>query len=218
MLNLVQQGGIVMWLILLGSIVGVVLFFDRLYHFRRAHLHSDDFLEGIYNNLNRKNIVEAVHICDNTPGPAAKIVKAAIVQHEESPETIRSAIVEAGLAEIPRMERFLNLIGTLGHAVPLLGLLGTVIGMMDVFLMMHQTSPLVHAGDLASGMWKALITTAAGIAVGLVLQVLHNFLVNILQSLVLDMERTAVKIYSFLTQDHGTVAFSEIEASAARNV
>ena len=198
MLELIQKGGAVMWLILAASVLGAAVFLAKLYDLHRAQIRSGDFLKGIYNILNRHNIVEAVSICEETPGPVASIVRAAVLHHGEDRPVIAQAIEEAGLAEVPRLERNLTVLATIAQIAPMMGLLGTVLGMIRVLLVIEQKAPLVHAGDVLGGLWQALLTAAAGLAVGIPAYAGYNLLVSRVESIVLDMERAAVDILAFL--------------------
>ena len=202
MIQLIQKGGPMMWLILAVSIVAMVLFLKKLFDLHRAQIKWVDFLKGIYNILGRRNVVEAVSICEDTPGPVASIVRAAILHHDEDKESIQRAIEEAGLAEIPRLEHHLTMMATLAQITPMMGLLGTVLGMMQVLLAVQEKSPLVHSGDLMGGLWQALISTAASLAVAIPIYAAYNLLVGRVESIVLDMERASVEILAFLT-GHG---------------
>ncbi|NCC51594.1 MAG: MotA/TolQ/ExbB proton channel family protein [Spartobacteria bacterium] len=210
MMDVLNQGGPVIWLIFGMAVVAAVIFLERLFHLHRAQIRADDFLKGIYNVLKRRNIVEAVSICEETAGPVAHIVRAAVLHHDEDRQTIQQAIEEAGLAEVPRLERNLNLLATIAQISPLAGLLGTVLGMMDMLVVMHQNAPLVHAGDLSGGLWKALLTTAAGLAVSIPAYAAYNFLIARIESVVLDMERSSVDIFVFLTR-HEPALRKEVE-------
>ena len=198
MLELIENGGPVMWLILVCSLLAGIIFLERLLHLHRAQIGTEDFLNGIYNIVNRNNIAEAVSICEETPGPVAHLVRAAVLRHDGSREVIARHIVEAGTAEIPRLERNLNMLLTLAQVTPLLGLLGTVLGMMHVLLMVEEKAPLVHAGDLSGGLWQALITSAAGLAVAIPTYMGYNFLSGRVESIVIDMERASSQIVGFL--------------------
>lgn len=200
MFELMQKGGPMMWVLLAGSVVGTAVFLKKLFDLHRAQIKWNDFLRGIYNILNRRNIVEAVSICDETPGPVARIVRAAVLHYDEDRETIRQSVEDAGLAEIPRLESHMGLLATLAQVAPLMGLLGTVLGMIQMMLAIQQKAPLVHSGDLMGGLMQALIATAAGLAVGILAYVGYNFLVSRLEAVVLDMERAAADILSFLTR------------------
>ena len=198
MFEMIQSGGPVMWLIAACSVIAAVIFLERLLHLHRAQINAGDFLKGICNVLRRQNVVEAVSICEETPGPVAYIVRAAVLQYDESRETIAQTIKEAGLAEVPRLERNLNMLLTLAQITPLIGLLGTVLGMMHGLQFIQQESPLVHSGDLGAGLWQALISTAAGLAVAIPTYAAYNFLVGRVEGIVLDMERASAEILAFL--------------------
>ena len=200
MIDLLNQGGLVMWLLFGMALIAAIIFLERLFHLHRAQIRADDFLKGIYNVLKRRNFVEAVSICEETPGPVAHIVRAAILHHDEERQMLQQAIEEAGLVEVPRLERNLNLLATIAQISPLVGLLGTVLGMMDMLIVMHQNAPLIHSGDLSGGLWKALITTATGLAVSIPAYAAYNFLVARIESVVLDMERSSVDIFVFVTR------------------
>lgn len=198
MLDLMHLGGPVMWIILTCSLLGGIIFLERLLHLHRAQINADEFLRGIYNILRRQNIAEAVSICEETPGPVAYIVRTAVLHKGESREAIAEAVQQAGLAEVPRLERNLNMLLTIAQISPLIGLLGTVLGMIQVLTRIEAAAPLVHAGDLGQGLWQALITTAAGLAVAIPTYTAYNFLVGRVEAVVLDMERASGEIVAFL--------------------
>src|SRR6266567_8239329 len=130
---LVTNGGPVIWLILAASAVMLVVFIERVLHYHRAQINSMEFLNGVRNVLKRANVVEALSICDATPGPVARLVKVAILNREKGREGVREALEEAGLVEVPPLEDKLNLLATIAQITPLMGLLGTVLGFMTVF-------------------------------------------------------------------------------------
>lgn len=200
MLEVFLKGGLVMWVIFGASVIAIMIFLERLFHLHRAQINSADFLEGIYNVLRRRNVVEAVSICEDTPGPVAHITRAAILNGDKDRAQIQHAIEGAGLAEIPRLERNVALLATIAHIVPLLGLLGTILGLMEALWAIHTKAPLIYAGDLAGGMWQALITSAAGLTVAIPAYAGYNFLLHRLESILLDMERTSVEILNFLSK------------------
>src|SRR5881394_3508429 len=131
--DLLTHGGTVLWLILLISAVAVVVFIERFLHFHRAQINSTEFLNGVRTVLKRDNVVEALSICDATPGPVARLVKTAVLNRDNGRERMREALEEAGLMEVPRLEEKLNLLATLAQIAPLLGLLGTVLGFLQIF-------------------------------------------------------------------------------------
>src|SRR5258708_26661801 len=130
---LLANGGLMLWLILLISAVAVVVFIERFLHFHRAQINSTEFLNGVRNVLKRDNVVEALSICDATPGPVARLVKVAILNRERGREGVRESLEEAGLVEIPPLEDKLNLLATIAQIAPLMWLLGTVLGFIHIF-------------------------------------------------------------------------------------
>src|SRR5947199_913909 len=198
--TLIANGGWVFWLILLASAVGVAVFIERFLHCHRAQINSIEFLNGVRNVLKRDNVVEALSICDATPGPVARLVKTAILNRDHGRERVRESLEEAGLAEVPRLEEKLNLLATIAQLAPLLGLLGTILGFIQTFYAMQLKGFNAHAGDLFPGIWQALICAAAGLAVAIPAHAGYNYLVSRVNSIVLDMERAATEIVNIVTE------------------
>jgi biopolymer transport protein ExbB len=201
MWELVVKGGWMVWPILACSVGAAVLFLERLFHLHRAQIQQDDFLSGIYTVVNRGNTAEAISICDQTPGPVAHMVRTALLHADEKPEPLKQTIAKAGLAEIPRLEKNLGGLLTIAQVTPLLGLMGTVVGLIRIFMAMEQNAPLAEIGDLSAGIWQALITTALGLCVSIPSFAAYNFLLSRVESITLNMEHAAEEIHRFLIYD-----------------
>jgi biopolymer transport protein ExbB len=197
---LLANGGPVLYLLLFISAVAVVVFIERFLHFHRAQINSIEFLNGVRTVLKRNNVVEALSICDATPGPVARLVKTAVLNRDHGRERVREALEEAGLAEVPRLEEKLNLLATIAQLSPLLGLLGTLLGFMQTFGGMEQAGLNVQLRDLSTGITQALISAAAGLAVAIPAHAAYNYLVSRVNSIVLDMERAATEIVNIVTE------------------
>lgn len=197
---LFSQGGLVLYLIVLASAVAIVVFIERFLHCHRAQINSTEFLNGVRTVLKRNNVVEALSICDATPGPVARLVRTAILNRDHGRERVREALEEAGLAEVPRLEEKLNLLATIAQVAPLLGLLGTVLGLMEVFSAMQNAGLHAQIRDVSSGVWKALLCAAAGLAVSIPTHAAYNYLVARVNSIVLDMERAATEIVNVVSE------------------
>lgn len=200
MLNLMGNGGPVIWILLACGLFAALVFFERLFNLHRAQIAADDFLKGVYNILNRDNPVEAATICEEAPGPVARLALAAVLHHDDTLESIGRAIEDAGLEEIPRMERGLGWLATLARITPLIGLLGTVLGLMDVLLAAHRAAPLVQSADLTGGLWNALSATALSLVIAILAYAGYNLLVSRVESILLDMERSASALLNFMRQ------------------
>ena len=190
-------------LILLAGAVAIVVFIERFLHCHRAQINSTEFLNGVRTVLKRNNVVEAISICDATPGPVARLVKTAILNRDHGRERVREALEEAGLAEVPRLEEKLNLLATIAQLAPLLGLLGTVLGFIRVFSQLQAAGLYAHVGLLSQGVWQALVSAAAGLAVAIPAHAGYNYLVSRVNAIVLDMERAATEIIHIVTDTVG---------------
>jgi biopolymer transport protein ExbB len=201
--TLLTQGGPVIWLILLAAAIALATFVERVLYCHRSQINSAEFLNGVRTVLKRDNVVEAISICDATPGPVSHLVKTAIVNRDQGRERLREALEEAGLAEVPRLEQRLNLLATISQLAPLLGLLGTVLGFIKVFMKLQEAGPYAHVGDLSLGVWQALICMATGLAVAIPAYAGYNYLVSRVNAIVLDMERAATEIVNIVTETAG---------------
>src|SRR5258706_2662785 len=146
--NFLSKGGPMfwgmLWLIVFASAVAITVFIERYLHYHRAQINSTEFLNGVRTVLKRDNVVEALSICDATPGPVARLVKTAILNRDNGRERVREAIEDAGLTEVPRLEEKLSLLATIAQLAPLLGLLGTVVGFIQTFMHMQKVGINAH--------------------------------------------------------------------------
>ncbi len=197
---LLSHGGLIMWVLLVISAVAVAVFLERFMHYHRAQINSSEFINGVRTVIRRENIVEAISICEATPGPVARLVKTAILSRERGREGVREALEEAGLVEVPRLEEKLNLLATIAQIAPLLGLLGTVLGFIKLLTAFQASGPYANFINLAGGLWEALICMAAGLAIAIPCYAGYNYLVSRVNAIVLDMEKAATDILNVVTE------------------
>ena len=200
---LLTNGGPIIWLILIAAAVALVVFIERVLFCHRSQINSAEFLNGVRNVLKRDNVVEAISICDATPGPVARLFKIAILNRDRGRDRVREALEEAGLTEVPQLEERLNLLATIAQIAPLLGLLGTIIGFIRIFSKLQAEGLYAHMSTLSGGIWEALICAAAGIAVAIPVHAGYNYLVSRINKIVLDMERSAGEIVNIVTENSG---------------
>ena len=200
-MDIMKDGGPVMWLILLCSVVAVFIFLEKLFYLHRVQINAGDLVRGLINVLKRNSIVEAISLCDDTPGPAAHVLRAAILAYEDGEEDLRQAVDDAALGEIPRLEARMKIMATVGYITPLLGLLGTVLGMIVVFNEITSKGAMVNASDLSQGIGTALFTTAAGLCVAIPSFMAYNYLVSRIESITLDMEKASSEIIYFFKRN-----------------
>ena len=201
-MKLMKDGGPIMWPILLCSLVAMYVFIEKWFQFHREQINVKELVKGVLNVLKRDGFIEAISLCDNTPGPAARTLASAILAYERGNADIKQVIRDSNLVEIPRLERHLNILASIGYVAPLLGLLGTVLGMMIAFEVIHDKTVYLSAGDLSLSISMALITTAAGLCVAIPCYLGYNYLVSRLNSIILDMEKAASEITHFFKHNH----------------
>jgi biopolymer transport protein ExbB len=196
-------GGPVMWPILLCSIFALAIILEKFLHLRRIKIDTQAFLNSILDKMKRHETKEAISICEKTDSPIAHILKAGILRYDRPRPQIKEAIEDASLYEIPRLEKNLPALATIAHISPLLGLLGTVTGMVRCFQAIQAKATAFHPvspGDLAGGIWEALLTTVAGLIVAIPTFVAYNYLVNRINTFILEMEKVSTEFVNFLTE------------------
>lgn len=187
--------------IIFCSVLAVAIIIERLYALHQAQIDTQDFMSRIREVLKRNKIMEAIRLCEATPGPIAQILRAGIIKYDKGKEAIKEAIDDAGRHEIPRLEKYLNVLSTVTNVAPLLGFLGTVSGMIRAFMQIQEKGGAVNPSDLANGIWEALLTTAAGLAVAIPVLVAYNYLVSRVDSFVLDMEKSSTDLIEILSEN-----------------
>jgi biopolymer transport protein ExbB len=207
-LELVQAGGWLMYPILLCSAIAMGIIAERLWTLQRRKVIPEKLMNGIWTLLNNDQLSEK-HIQEiETGSPLGKVLAAGLINRHLSRDMVRESIEETGRFVAHELERFINALGTISTIAPLLGLLGTVIGMIKVF----TTITAVGVGDpatLAGGISEALITTAAGLTVAIPTVIFHRYLKRKIDELVMGMEQEAMKLVEVL---HGERKISNQEA------
>lgn len=203
LLKIFFAGGPVMWPILLCSIFALAIIIDKFLHLHKIRIDTQEFLNSVLEKMKRHETKEALKVCDDTKSPIANILKAGILKYDRSRAQIKEAIEDASLYEIPRLEKNLPALATIAHVSPLLGLLGTVTGMVRCFQTIQAKATSFHPvspGDLAGGIWEALLTTVAGLIVAIPTFVAYNYLVNRVNGFILEMEKASTELVNFLAE------------------
>jgi biopolymer transport protein ExbB len=208
LVNLIKDGGPVMWIILVCAVLALFIFLIKVFQFHRDEISVRELMRGLFNVLQRDGIVEALTLCDNTPGPVAKLLSAGILARSRGDQDIRAAIDDAVLEEMPKLERHVSLLSMFANITPLLGLFGTVLGLLDAFEVMRANS-YFSAGEIGGPLAQALITTAAGLAVAIPCQIGYHYLTARIESMTLDMEKAALELTGFFERNTAKNAETE---------
>ena len=189
-----------MWVLLAFGVALAVLFIERALYLHRGQIRSTAFVSGIKNILAKRRLVEALTVCEETPGPVAAVVKAALLHADDDAEAMRFHVQEAAVVELPALERRIGAIGAIAQVAPLLGLLGTVLGMIATFAAFQRD--YATASALARGMWEALFCTAAGLMLAITAHLALHFLNGRVRAIVRDMEWSGNEIMKYLNTEY----------------
>ncbi|MCX5708086.1 MAG: MotA/TolQ/ExbB proton channel family protein [Candidatus Omnitrophica bacterium] len=201
--QMILAGKAVMWPIILCSVLALAIVLERLRYFKSIKIDTQQFLLGIFEQLKRHQIKEALQLCDKAKHPMAHILKAGILKYDRPRSQIKEVMEDASLYEIPKLEKNLLALATIAHIAPLLGLLGTATGMVRCFQAISIKSAglnTIAIADLSAGIWEALLTTVAGLVVAIPAYVAYNYLVSLVNSAILEMEKAGAELINFLAE------------------
>jgi biopolymer transport protein ExbB len=203
MIEYMQKGGALMWLLLFCSVLGGAVFMERTLFYFRVTLHLGDFMRGLANLIRHQRWSEAQVECASFSTPVTRVLHAAVLRHGAPREELRAIVQEAGQLEVVRLEHNLGLLSGIGLVAPLIGLLGTVTGMIEVFSKISSQSGLTSSTDLAAGIYQSLITTAGGLVVAIPCSIGYAYLSSRVNALMRDMERAGIEVVNLIVDNRG---------------
>lgn len=214
LLDLITKGGPLIWLLIGCSLVAFAIFLERYFAYHRATINVSDFLHGLSNLIRKKNFAEALHECAGTPGPVARVIHSAVIRHEAPRSELKEIVEEAGQLEVPKLERYLSALLTIAYVAPLIGLLGTVIGLTDSFMAVNRSGGFATPAEISKGVYTSLVTSAVGLSVAIPTYVLYAYLAATARTLIHDMERGGIEIVNIICdsraqREDAIIAFSE---------
>ena len=195
------SGGPVMWLICAMGIVAAAVFCERSFQLHRERIDSRDFLAGIFNAMRRGNAGEAVALCEETPGPVARLAALAIRRRDEPRDRLAADMEDAERIEIGRMERRLAVLAMVSAAAPVAGLIGTLQGLLSSLLAYRAALPLADQSGIADGLALGIATTIAGLVVSLPAQLGRHVLLVKIDRLALDLRDARAEFLHFIFGD-----------------
>ena len=199
-LSLFAKGGPMIWVLLALGLLGVMLVVERSLYLHRVQIRSTAFLSGIKNILAKRRLVEALTVCEETPGPVAAVVKAALLHADDDAVRMHFYVQEAAVVELPALQRRLGAIAAIAQVAPLVGILGTVLGLITTFLAFQKD--YASASVLAAGMWPALLTAAGGLMLAIPAHLAYDFLSGRVRGIVQDVEWAGNEIMKYLQTEY----------------
>ena len=187
------KGGIIMYPLLLASVIALAIVIEKSISMRKRKIVIPEITSILDNIRNREDIGLAIAICDKHSGPFANIIRAGLENWELPREELKEILIDNGKQEVHKISKGLPLLETIGGIAPLLGLLGTVIGILKVFNVI-QMMGVGQAPAMAGGISEALITTIAGLSIGIPAVVAYNYFMSKSEGLILDIEKYSSKL------------------------
>jgi biopolymer transport protein ExbB len=196
-----------MYPLLITSVVGMVFIIERYFALRKAKTNVNEFLAKIRKSLIvNRSVKQATKVCEDYSGPVASIMKAGLLKFGHPKDEVEKTIENAAIFEIGRFEKNMVWLATVANVAPLMGFLGTVAGMINSFEALAEAG-LSNPGLVASGISEALITTAAGLAIAIPVQLAYNFFMNKINKFVRDVETsTNMLLETFGEMERGGIS------------
>jgi biopolymer transport protein ExbB len=199
LIDLFNQGGFAMWILLALSIIAVAVIIERVITLARARLNPKKFVGQIKEEIDRGGTKAGVDLCDRTASPIAKVFAPAIAKYKMGKDAIEEAIAKAGTTELAFLDRGMLILAAVATVAPLVGFLGTVIGMISAFGTIQRAGE-VNPADVAGGISQALITTATGLIIAAPVAIIHAFFTSRINSYTRDMEDGANDLVEYLLE------------------
>ena len=197
MFELVKAGGWVMWPIIACSIAALAIIGERFWSLQKKYVSPPNLVSQIEQWLERKQLDQARITLLQQSSPLGRVLAAGLINRDHDREIVKESIEDAGRHIVPELDRYLNSLGTIASISPFLGLLGTVLGMIEMFagISIHGVGdPAIVAGGIA----QALITTAAGLGVAIPTVMFYRYFRARVNELLLDMEQQAIRLIEIL--------------------
>ncbi len=201
-MDLFNDGGWAMYPLLVLLIIGFAVAMERLYNLWRAKINAEEFFQHLEEAIKNGGPDKAAQLCSETPGPVASVIHSGLLRLERGIDHVEKAIDNAGAVEMAFLERGMVWLSTVANLAPMIGFLGTVSGMINAFQAIKEAGD-VEPSMVAGGISEALITTAAGLVVGIIIQFCYNFFANWIDKIIADMtEQTAAFIDLLAEREH----------------
>ena len=195
---MLEAGGPILWVQLALAFLGLVLVLERLLFFQTVKTRVPDLLRGLQVHISKQGFSEAVYEASRERGPAARVAHSVLIRHALPRTNLREVAEESVKIEVPRIERNLRTLLAIAMMAPLTGLLGTALGLLDVFGSVVEVGSTVAQSTLARGIFESLVTTVVGLAIATAAYGLYLVLLGKARSLLGDLERTGIEMVNLI--------------------
>lgn len=198
-LNIIEtlRSSFTMIVLILSSVIVLSFVFERWLYFRKASIDSEKFFDKIRNAIKNEGIEQAVSICNSSISPLAAVVKSGLIESKDNPRAAAEMMDAVAMEQRTKLEKNLNVLGTLGNIAPLIGLFGTVVGIIQAFralAMAGSAGPSV----ISAGIAEALVTTASGLVVAIPAVIFYNYFLRKVGTVMTEIESVSKKLLIML--------------------
>jgi len=200
-LELCKQGGWIMIVLAILSIIAIYIFVERFIAIRAAEKDDPLFMDRIRDYLKGGDVKSAINFCRVTNTPGARLIERGISRMNQAAPEIQTAIENTGNLEVAALEKRIHILATIAGGAPMIGFLGTVIGMVQAFWQMSNAGGSLDISMLSGGIYKAMVTTVAGLIVGIIALFAHNYLVSKVDGVVNELERKSLSFMDMINEE-----------------
>ena len=211
-LDLAVKGGWIMIILLILSVIGVYIFFERFTALRKAALKNLSLLPCLHDNIKEGDFKSAINYCNRLNTPASRILAKGVKDYRLDNTSIRQALENSAGLEIAALEKGLPVLSTISAVAPMLGFLGTVTGMVQAFWNMSQAGDNIEVSSLSGGIYEAMVTTVGGLIVGIVAIFAYNYLVSKVDKVQNSMEADIISFLEIVVETKEEAALNEQSA------
>ena len=218
--GLIEQGGPLVWVLLGLAFIGAVCVIERLFFFHRARINVGDLLVGLAHHIRRRSFAEALHEAARAPGPVARVAHAALLRYYLPRRDLRDVVKEAGQLEVPKIENNIRAILGVALLAPLVGMLGTMVGMMKTFQDVTDQGGFSVSAELTDGVLIALITSVVGLTVAVPMYLAYLYFLGRAKRLVHRIERAGIELINLISDAREEEEFAPFrgEVTAGKKV
>lgn len=191
--GIVEQGGPIVWVQLALAVFGAIFIAERMFFFHRTRVNVADLLIGLGNHVKKRAFAEARHEAARAPGPVARVAHAVLQRTDLARADLRDVAQEAGQLEVPRIERNIRAILGVALLAPLMGMLGTILGLVDVFQKMNERGGVAAPAELSGGVFQSLVTTALGLMIAIIMYLFYLYFLGRAKRLIHRLERAGIE-------------------------
>ena len=211
LLELFLKGGIVMWPILLCSVLAVVIIIERFIVMHKAKFDEKPLMLKIRSSLSRNDVIGAMNACSQSNAPVPSVLRKGISALNEGSEAVKVAIETAGKEQVFLLENHLGILANIAGIGPMLGFLGTVVGMINAFRTIELLGGNVNSGNLAGGIWEAMLSSAFGLVVGIPSLGFYNYFVGRVSQITFSLEAAADEFLGYMKPSSSPAAPAPVD-------